>query len=224
MNADQSPHPREVTGPAYTIEAMRKAQAQSWRALHAMAAAFSPGMCEREAIALGNEVLRDHGLTQAWHPLLIRFGADTLKVFSEPTDGSTVLGEDDIFFIDMGPVLDGHEGDAGATFVTGSDPEMAACAEAASTLFERVRTIWQHGEVGGIALYEAAAREAEAMGWLLNLDIKGHRVSDYPHRALPPGGQLGTFDAVPGAGLWILEIQIRHPTRPFGAFFEDLLA
>jgi len=23
--------------------------------------------------------------------------------------------------------------------------------------------------------------------------------------------------------LWILEIQIAHPTKPFGAFYEDLL-
>ncbi|MFP3748232.1 (Fe-S)-binding protein, partial [Achromobacter sp. SIMBA_011] len=34
---------------------------------------------------------------------------------------------------------------------------------------------------------------------------------------------LGDFDACPNAGLWILEIQIAHPTKPFGAFYEDLL-
>ena len=27
----------------------------------------------------------------------------------------------------------------------------------------------------------------------------------------------------PSSGLWVLEIQIRHPSREFGAFFEDLL-
>jgi len=26
------------------------------------------------------------------------------------------------------------------------------------------------------------------------------------------------------SGLWILEIQIAHPSEPFGAFYEDLLA
>ncbi|WP_267131055.1 hypothetical protein [Burkholderia cepacia] len=36
-------------------------------------------------------------------------------------------------------------------------------------------------------------------------------------------GNLGDFDAAPAAGLWTLEIQIAHPTRPFGAFYEDLL-
>jgi len=36
-------------------------------------------------------------------------------------------------------------------------------------------------------------------------------------------GNLGDFDAAPAAGPWILEIRIAHPTRPFGAFYEDLL-
>jgi hypothetical protein len=28
---------------------------------------------------------------------------------------------------------------------------------------------------------------------------------------------------VPALRRWMLEIQIAHPTRPFGAFYEDLL-
>jgi len=223
MTTHHAPHPRETTGANYERDAMRTAQAESWRALDALAAAICPGMRESEAIALGEAILAQHGLDLNWHPLMIRFGTNTLKIFSEESDGDPVLGDDDIFFIDMGPVFQGHEGDVGATFVTGTDPEMAACAKAAETLFDRVRTIWHHGDVGGIALYEAAAHEAEKLGWQLNLEIKGHRVSDYPHRALPPGGQLGTLDHTPAAGLWVLEIQIRHPTRPFGAFYEDLL-
>ncbi|HZV10249.1 MAG TPA: (Fe-S)-binding protein, partial [Novosphingobium sp.] len=117
----------------------------------------------------------------------------------------------------------GHEGDAGATFTTGTDPEMAACARDVKVLFDKVRAIWAGGAVAGRALYEVAEAEAAALGWVLNLDIKGHRVGDYPHSA-KTGGQLGTLEGAPSAGLWILEMQIRHPTRPFGAFYEDLLA
>ena len=223
MTTHHARHPREAIGANYSLDAMRAAQAQTWRVLEAIAAAITPGMRESEAMALGEDILAHHGMELDWHPLVIRFGPNTLKIFSEKNDGDLVLGEDDIFFIDMGPVFLGHEGDAGATFVTGHDAEMAACAKAAKTLFERVRKIWHDGDVGGIALYEAAAHEAEKLGWELNLEIKGHRVSDYPHRALPPGGQLGTLDHTPAAGLWVLEIQIRHPTRPFGAFYEDLL-
>ncbi|WP_264164823.1 hypothetical protein [Burkholderia cepacia] len=35
-------------------------------------------------------------------------------------------------------------------------------------------------------------------------------------------GNLGDFDAAPAAGPWTLEIRIAHPTRAFGAFYEDL--
>lgn len=52
--------------------------------------------------------------------------------------------------------------------------------------------------------------------------IKGHRVSDFPH-AIYRGGDLGDLAAYPNTGLWILEIQIAHPDRPFVAFHEDLL-
>ncbi|OKA27326.1 hypothetical protein BOH74_05960 [Pseudomonas versuta] len=66
-------------------------------------------------------------------------------------------------------------------------------------------------------------RLAQAMGWVLNLNIKDHRVSDFPH-AVHRGGDLGDFEHYPNQGLWILEIQIAHPDLPSGAFFEDLLA
>jgi hypothetical protein len=37
-------------------------------------------------------------------------------------------GEDDIFFIDIGPTWQEWEGDGGQTFVTGEDSEKARCA------------------------------------------------------------------------------------------------
>lgn len=214
---------REAVGPGYDLQALRLAQAQGWQALRHTATLVRPGMTEQEAVHCGERVLADMGMERAWHPLVVRFGVHTLKVFSERSAGDAVLGETDIFFIDMGPVFGGHEADIGATFTIGSDPAMAACARDVQRLFERVQAIWQGGAVAGPALYDAAAREARILGWVLNLDIKGHRVGDYPH-AIHHGGKLGEFDAVPAPGRWILEMQIRHPTAPFGAFYEDLLA
>jgi hypothetical protein len=52
--------------------------------------------------------------------------------------------------------------------------------------------------------------------------VRGHRVADYPHPSRQ-AGKLADLDGVPTPSLWILEIQIRHPTRDFGAFYEDLL-
>lgn len=59
------------------------------------------------------------------------------------------------------------------------------------------------------------------MGGQLNLDVKGHRVSDFAH-AIYQSGDLKDVAACPDAGLWILEIQIRHLTLPYGAFYEAL--
>ena len=213
---------REAVGQKFALATMRQAQAKAWEALDRIAAEIEPGMREADAIEMGEQILDAMGMEHPWHPLLIRFGPNTLSIFSDKSDENVVLGEDDIYFIDMGPVFHGHEGDTGQTFVTGEDREMAACAAASKTLFDRVRDRWDGGKVSGVDLYEYAAREAQAMGWMLNLDIKGHRVSDYPH-SIYKGGNLGSFEGLPVAGIWVLEIQIRHPTRPFGAFYEDLL-
>ncbi|MCU1753940.1 aminopeptidase P family protein [Pseudomonas helleri] len=218
-----SAQPQEAVGPIYNIDAMRRAQANTWKVIETLSALIKPGMHEADAVALGKQVLADLDMQRIWHPLLVRFGANTLKTFKQRSEGDPVLGENDIFFIDMGAVWEGHEGDAGETFVTGNDPEMKACAEAAKTLFERVQAKWKNEQVAGLELYRYAQEQAKDMGWVLNLDIKGHRVSDFPH-AIHRGGDLGDFDHYPNKGLWILEIQIAHPSKAYGAFYEDLLA
>ncbi|MDE1173895.1 MAG: M24 family metallopeptidase [Parvibaculaceae bacterium] len=213
---------QEAVGPAYALSSMKMAQQVTWRVIERIAAALRPGMKESQAQAFGKELLSEMGIDHAWHPLLIRFGVNTLKTFKERSDGDPVLGEDDIFFIDMGAVWEGHEGDAGATFTTGADSEMQACASAAKTLFNHVEDYWRSSGASGQDLYRFAEKTANEMGWVLNLHIKGHRVSDFPH-AIYKAGDLGDFGSRPNSGLWILEIQIAHPTRPFGAFYEDLL-
>jgi Xaa-Pro aminopeptidase len=215
-------HPKEAVGPAFDLDLMRSASEQSWRAVRIMAETFRPGLCESEANALAMDILHDLGMERIWHPVHVRFGANTTKTFRQKSDGDPVLGEDDIYFIDIGPVFGGHEGDVGATFITGTDPEKVACAAAAKTLFDDVRSAWREKGLSGPALYDYAAQRAEAMGWVLNLDIKGHRVSDFPH-AIHRGGDLSAFDGPPLPGVWVLEIQIAHRNGRFGAFHEDVL-
>ncbi len=212
----------ENVGTAFDIELMRKASAQSWRGVEIMRERFLPGLRESEATVLAENILRDLGMQRFWHPVHVRFGSNTTKMFNEKSEGDPELGADDIFFVDIGPVFDGHEGDVGATFVTGTDPEKAACAAAAKTLFDEVSDAWRARGLTGPALYDFAATRAQHNGWKLNLDIRGHRVSDFPH-SIHRGGDLADFDARPVPGVWILEIQIAHPHKPFGAFYEDLL-
>ncbi len=220
MNA--LPHPKEAVGSAFDLELMRYASEQSWQAVRLMSEAFRPGLRESEARQMAIDILQDLGMERIWHPVHVRFGINTVKTFRQKSDGDPLLGEDDIFFIDIGPVFRGHEGDVGATFTTGDDPGKAACAAAAKSLFDEVRGAWRDQALSGPALYDFAARRAGEMGWTLNLDIKGHRVSDFPH-AIHRGGDLGAFEGIPVPGVWVLEIQIANREGTYGAFHEDVL-
>jgi Xaa-Pro aminopeptidase len=213
---------KQAVGSRYVLDSMKLARDKTWEAVTRLAGNVRPGMLESEATAECKQILAELGMDRIWHPVLVRFGENTLKKFNQRSEIDPRLKDNDIFFIDLGVVWDAHEGDAGATFVVGEDMEMKACAEAAKTVFDDVERHWRATGAGGKALYEYAAERADALGWRLNLDIKGHRVSDFPH-AIYKAGNLGDFDPCPDAGLWILEIQLAHPTRPFGAFYEDLL-
>jgi Xaa-Pro aminopeptidase len=213
----------EKTGSAYRREALIAAQARTWEAVDEIGRRVQPGMRESEAKAIAHEVLVELGHDRRWHPNIVRVGSNTRLIWKEASQEDLVLGEHDLFFIDLGPVFDGHEGDAGTTFVVGDDAEMQACAAACRELWDRVATVWRELRPSGRELYAFARKEAKAMGWEFHHDIKGHRVGDFPH-AIHQTPTLGSIGHVPGDGLWILEIQIRHPSRPFGAFHEDLLA
>ena len=70
-----------------------------------------------------------------------------------------------LFFVDLGAVWEGHEGDAGTTFVVGDDETMHACADACRELWDRVAAAWRELRPTGRELYAFAKREATAMGW-----------------------------------------------------------
>ncbi|THD64121.1 MAG: aminopeptidase P family protein [Phenylobacterium sp.] len=201
---------------------MVRARDLTFEAVKRIAAAIAPGMTEGRGGEIADEVLAEMGAERLWHRNVIRFGPGTTEIFSGEFNPDYVLQAEDIFFIDLGVVWDGHEGDAGDTFAVGGEPAMAACAEAARALWGEVADRWRGQGLSGEALYAFARDRAEAMGWRLNWEVKGHRVSDFPH-LIYKAGDLGDFAQTPQAGLWILEIQIAHPKRPFGAFYEDLL-
>jgi len=192
------------------------------KVINDIAASIHPGMIEEDAVAMAKDQLRAAEMLRGWHGLHVRFGTNTLKNFGQPSEPGVALRDNDIFFIDIGPVWQKWEGDGGDTFVVGNDPEMLGAQRDVRDLFSRARAKWLAHGLSGMALYDFAAAEAQAMGWELNLDMSGHRLADFPHAVLHKGS-LAETPFAPSPGLWVLEIQIRHPDRPFSAFYEDLL-
>lgn len=222
MSGGMSAPSREAVGGRFDPALMEQARSRSWAVLHGIRERMQPGIGEEEARAAAADVFRQHGVERLWHPPIIRIGANTTKTYRQRSHPDVRLGPDDIYFIDLGLVFAGHEGDVGDTFVVGDPPERQACAAAARSLFDEVALAWRTAGLSGRALYDFAGERAQAMGWRFNHAIKGHRLGDFPH-AIHKAGDLGTLDGTPSAGLWVLEIQIAHPTEPYGAFYEDLL-
>jgi Xaa-Pro aminopeptidase len=213
---------QEAVGPNYDAAMLMQVRERTWRVIGDIAAAIRPGMTEAQGVELAQGLLADAGMRRGWHGVYVRFGANTLANYGQPSDPELVLGENDIFFIDIGPVWEKWEGDGGDTFVYGDDPVMHAIKRDVRVLFDRVHDRWRVERLTGAALYAYAAEEAKAMGWVLTLDMPGHRLSDFPHSAIHKG-PLAQAPYSPSSGLWVLEIQIRHPTLPISAFYEDLM-
>lgn len=212
----------ENVGAAFSDEGMLRAREATRRAIRDIAAMVRPGMLEEDAVVQAQQILLAQGHARSWHPTRVRFGLNTMKAMKLASTPGVILQEDDIFFIDIAPRVDAWEGDGGASFTVGSDARRERCARDAQTVFHEVRKVWREHQLSGQGLYRYATQRAQELGWELNMDLPGHRVSDFPHAAIHTGS-LADFDAAPQAMRWILEIHLRDPAGEFGAFFEDML-
>jgi Xaa-Pro aminopeptidase len=123
--------PQEAVGAAYDPKLMLRARELSWIALERIRDFMQPGIGEEEAKTKAEEVFRTLGMQRLWHRPYIRIGANTLKTYRQASEADVRLDENDIYFIDLGLVFDGHEGDVGDTFTVGDAPAQQACADAA---------------------------------------------------------------------------------------------
>src|SRR3984957_19548522 len=127
-----------------------------------------PGVGER---ALSDEI-RDlaaemFGVTRHWHRRIVRAGENTLQPFKEhPPD--RVIAEDDIAFLDLGPIFEEWEADFGRTFVLGDDPAKKAVRDALPRVWQAGRDYFEnHPDVTGAELFDyvVGVAGAEGFGW-----------------------------------------------------------
>jgi methionyl aminopeptidase len=212
----------EATGEKFSIDKLLDVRARTRRAVHTIAAQVEVGMAEEDAKAVARKTLESLGMRRGWHHIIVRCGSNTTKDFMERSEPGVVLGPNDIFFVDIGPIYEECEGDAGDTFVFGDDPDHLRAKSEVRQIWEEVREKWFTTGSSGQELYDFAIDTAQGYGWNLNMDLSGHRLSDFPHSA-HYDGPLAEVTFRPNPNLWVLEIAIAHPERTFGAFYEDLL-
>ncbi len=177
---------------------------------------------------------REFGVEKHWHKRIVRSGANTLAIAGDNPPGR-VIADDDMVFLDLGPVFEEWEADVGRSYAVGDDPLKHALCRALPEQFELVR---QHflSEPGitGADLYDFACTSARDAGWHFGGQIAGHIVGEFPHAQLPGPKQLNRIypenpepmcnpDANGQVRHWILEIHLVAPDRSFGGFYERLL-
>ncbi len=194
-----------------------------------------PGISEtqltREIAELGR---REFGIEQNWHKRIVRAGPNTLAPYDEnPAD--LTLGEDDILFVDLGPVFEAWEADFGRTYVLGDDPHKLRLRDDAATAFAAGKRYFQeHPGITGSELYAHVRTLAQQAGWEFGGKLAAHLIGEFPHKSLPVDRAVAWADAgnhTPMRGLdplgrerhWILEIHFVDRLRQIGAFYEELL-
>ena len=174
------------------------------------------------------------GVSAYWHKRIVRAGRNTLAPYDEnPPD--LVVREDDIVFLDLGPVFEAWEADFGRTFVLGSDPvKLKLRDDIGKAFLEGKKHFHNHPEITAAELYLYAQKMAKGYGWEFGGAIAGHLIGQFPHERIPgdkvtlyvhpdnPNRMRG-FDADGQERHWILEIHFVDRARQIGGFYEELL-
>jgi Xaa-Pro aminopeptidase len=194
-----------------------------------------PGVSERALSRQVHALAADmFGVTTHWHKRVVRAGANTLAPYSaSPQD--LVIQEDDILFVDLGPVFERWEADFGRTYVLGDDPEKHRLRNDLEPIFTAAKAHFKaNPATTGAELYGVACDVTRRAGWEFGGAIAGHLVGEFPHERslgkktalqITRGNDLPIegFDADGRRRHWILEIHLVDRVRQIGGFYEELL-
>jgi len=211
--------PIQDFGPQFSIDKLLGARQRARDLCFELSGLITAGMTEEDAHRLYKELSIKHGVQRQWHPAKLRFGPNTVKSFREVSEPYELKSED-IFFLDIGPVFEGHEADYGETFVIGNQYEHKLIAQSSKKIFEAVARHWQETKTSGPELYEYAKALSSKAGFNLSMLSDGHRIGDFPHHVHFKGG-LSECEEIVIPNAWILEIHLN--LNGVGAFYEDIL-
>lgn len=174
------------------------------------------------------------GIEKYWHKRIVRAGANTLRPYDDNPPNLTVQ-EDDILFLDFGPVFEDWEADFGRTYVIGNDPykhQLKQDIEAA--WYEIKEWFSQQTALTAAEFYQHIMDVTAKYKWEYGGQLAGHLIGNFPHEKLEPGNHslyvlpdnhndMFLPDANGNKRHWILEIHFVDRDKQIGGFFEQLL-
>jgi len=174
------------------------------------------------------------GLRRHWHKRLVRSGENTLLTYyDEALDRR--MQDDDIVYLDFGPVFEAWEADFGRTYAIGADPLKHKLVDDIAAAFRRGKDLYLNTPTLTTgALYDYVAGLAAPAGWEFGAPTAGHLIGHFPHErmvsdpsrfSIRSGNDLPLREPDENGRLrhWILEIHFVDRARKIGGFFEELL-
>ncbi len=196
-----------------------------------IAAGKSEYELNKEIFSLASELF---GISKYWHKRIVRSGPNTLAPYDEnPPD--LIIQQDDILFLDFGPIFEDWEADFGRTYVLGSDPVKQKMKNDIIAAWHEIRDWFvMQQELTCAQLYHYSVAVAKRNGWEYGSEIAGHLIGKFPHERLKPGdynlyihpenhNSMFTPDASGSKRHWILELHFVDREKQIGSFFEQLL-
>jgi Xaa-Pro dipeptidase len=174
------------------------------------------------------------GIEKYWHKRIVRAGANTLSPYDENPPNLTVH-EDDILFLDFGPVFEDWEADFGRTYVIGNDPLKHKLKKDIETAwYETKEWFDKQTKLTGAEFYQHIMQVTKKYGWEYGGQLAGHLIGNFPHEKLEPGNHdlyvlpdnhndMFLPDINGNKRHWILEIHFVDRKKQIGGFFEQLL-
>jgi Xaa-Pro aminopeptidase len=174
------------------------------------------------------------GVKRHWHKRIVRSGPNTLLTYHDG-DSDRRITDDDVVYLDFGPVFEEWEADFGRTYVVGADPVKHRLVDNLAEAFARGKHYFrQSPNLTAGQLYDFVAALSLTFGWEFGARTAGHLIGRFPHERLPADpthfsirhGNAVALREADESGQprhWILEIHFIDRGREFGGFYEELL-
>ena len=196
---------------------------------------IKPGKSENdvneEIFKLADEL---YGIKKYWHKRIVRSGVNTLSPYDD-NPSNLIIQEDDILFLDFGPILEEWEADFGRTYVIGDDPYKHKLKNDIELAWHEAKDWFDEKEkLTGAEYWYYLVELAKKYGYTYGGQLAGHLIGHFPHERLDPK-DYGLYvhpenpndmflpDSKGNKREWILEIHFVDRERKIGGFFEQLL-
>lgn len=219
-----------------SIKALQKAESKALRLFNKIENdnLIQPNQTELELNdAIYELAKKEFGINKFWHKRIVRAGENTLYPYKE-NPPNLMIQEDDILFLDLGPIFDTYEADIGRTYVLGKDPKKLKLKKDVEKAWHKANNhLQKQKSITGAELYDYCVELAKDFGWEFGGEIAGHVIGKFPHQnieGLPKDIYIHpennsdlkqTINDVSDTH-WIIEIHFVDRKLKIGGFYEQL--